>query len=87
MTSLKKYKKNELIGLIVEYEETMDTLITQRTDLEEEITELNKQLDYANNPPTEKKNKVLEYLQKLLKVVKDERRYAYRKELNRLLKK
>ena len=85
MTSLKKFKKNELISLIIEYEETMDSLRDEKTNFETEIEDLYKQLDLAQNPPTAKKNKVLEYLQKRLKVVKNERRFAYKKELNRLL--
>jgi cell division protein FtsB len=85
-TTLRKYKKLELINLIVEYEETMETLRDEKTNFETEIEDLYKQLELANNPPKQKKNKVLEYLQKRLKVVKDERRFAYKKELNRLLK-
>ena len=86
MTSLKKFKKNELIDLIVEYEGEMAEMRGEKSSFESEIEDLYKQLDLAKNPPTKKKDKVLEYLQRRLKVVKGQRRIAYKKELNRLLK-
>lgn len=86
MTSLKKFKKNELISLIVEYEGEMAEMRDEKNSFETEIEDLYKQLDLAKNPPMKKKDKVLEYLQRRLKVVQGQRRVAYKKELNRLLK-
>ena len=85
MNVLRKYKKQELIDLIIEYEQDINLLKTDLTSLKLDLDAKNDQ--HLNNVKDQVIDKTVQYLIKRIRTINDkEKKMIYVLELNRIQK-
>ena len=85
MNTLRKYKKNELIDLLLEYEQEINLLRVDLTSVKLDLDAKNEQ--NLNQTKEKVVDKTIEYLIKRIRTINDkERKMIYVLELNRIQK-